>query len=568
MQGVSEFRVPLNEVICDLENSDGVEPHPDVAEGLLTLSRTLLAEPRAVLQELVETAKRLAKADSCGVSLLDENGENFRWVATSGAFSQYLHATLPRHFSPCGVVLDRKKALMMLDPDRHFPYIAELTPPVHTVLLVPFSQNNSLIGTIWVVRHSPGAPFTKRDLNAVSAVAEFASSLFQAASQLTEVRRGEEKAEKLLAQSETARRLLQTGFQQSPGFVAVLRGEDFVFELANEAYMQLVGVRDLVGKRLVDALPALEGQGFEMLLASVFRTGKAHVGNDVRVDLTDEEGSPYTRYVDFVYQPLTNGDGKVVGILVQGHDVTKQHHAFSQLRQESETKEKFLSVLSHELRNPLASIRLSALLLRTTSGKEDPRQVRAVQILENQTSVMLRLVDDMVDVQSIRTGKLQLHVDDVLLQDVFAMAVEAMQQYISLRGHTLELQVGEEPIYARGDSVRLVQVFTNLLSNAAKYSPEGSVIHLCAEPDGDDTVVVRVQDEGIGIAKDFLPRIFEMYIQAPKTDAFHQGGLGLGLALVRQLVELHKGTITAHSDGLGKGSCFTVRLPASDPAPS
>lgn len=554
--------VPLDDVIFDIEGPECDELPPEVAQGLLALSRTLLAEPKAVMQELVETAMRLATAESCGVSLLEENGERFRWVATCGEFAQYLHATMPRNFSPCGTVLDRKQALMMRDPVRHFPYIAELTPPVQTVLLVPFAQNNTLIGTIWVVRHLPDVPFSARDLRAITALAEFASSIFQAASQLMRLRQDEVQAEKLLAKSEAARRLLETGFHQAPGFVAILRGEDHVFELANEAYMRLVGKRELIGRPVFEAIPAAQDQGFEILLDNVYKTGEAYVGTDARLEFKDELGQDYVRYVDFVYQPMFNEEGHVVGILVQGNDITQQHHALNQLQYESETKEKFLSVLSHELRNPLSSIRLSALILRRTTGKDDPRQVRAVHTLENQTSVMLRLVDDMVDVQSIRTGKLQLDIDDVLLQDVFAMAVEAMQHYISLRGHTLEVEVGDEPIFVRGDGVRLVQVFTNLLSNAAKYSPEGTLIKLLAERNG-DVVVVQVRDEGIGIAKDFLPRVFDMYVQAPKSDAFHQGGLGLGLSLVRQLVELHKGTIFAHSEGLGKGSCFKITLLAS-----
>lgn len=559
-------QAPLDDIIVAVEHlEDGHEKGSELANGLLALSNTLLEDPGSVLRELVQTAARLTGAASCGISLLDETEKHFKWVAIEGALSPYLNGTMPRDFSPCGVVLDRKQALMMREPVRHYPYIAGLNPPVHTVLLVPFSQNAQLIGTIWIVSHVEGESFHSGHLKAVSALAEFASSIFHAASQLTQLRRNEDKAEKLLAQSESARRLLEIGFHQAPGFVALLRGKEQEFELVNEAYMQVVGKRDLVGKRVFEAIPALRGQGFESLLDTVFETGRAHIGTDVKVDLADEHGAMVSRYVDFVYQPLFADDGSVVGIFVQGHDVTKQHRAISELQKENENKETFLSVLSHELRSPLSSIKMAEMVLKRTTGKDDPRQLRALQTLENQIAVMSRLVNDLVDAASIRSGKLHLQWAELALQDVFNMALETVQEPISARGQRLEIHAGEAPIHLRGDFIRLVQVVTNLLSNAAKYSPEGSLIQLDARATAAGKVVIEVRDEGIGIAKDFLPHIFDQYSQASKPAVHTHGGLGLGLSLVRQLVELHHGTITAQSEGMGRGSRFTVSLPVCPP---
>ncbi len=555
--------VPVDDVIVSVvPGPENIEIQDQIADGISALSRALVAEPASVMQKLADTAMRLTQAQSCGVSLLDERGGQFRWVVTGGEFQRYVRGTMPRDFSPCGTVLDRGEALVMLDPVRHYPAIAQLSPPVRAVMLVPLSENDRLIGTLWVVKHSDEEPFTAADLAAAKALAGFASSVFQAASLITKLRLEEQNTGRLLSQSETARRLLETGFQQAPGFVAFLRGREHVFELVNEAYMRLVGQRELVGKRVFDALPETRAQGFEELLDRVYASGQAHVGRDVKIDLTDEKGEHHARYVDFVYQPLFDDGGQVAGIFVQGNDVTTQHHALCQLQQAIEVKENFLTLLSHELKNPLSSVRMAASLMRHTSGKDDPRQVRAVEILNNQTSVLARLVDDLVDVETVRTGKLTLDVEPVSLQDVVQMAVESMQMYIGLRGHRLDVILGDDPIFVKGDSVRLCQVFTNLLSNAAKYSPEGSVIVLSVRSRADETVVIDVRDDGIGITKEFLPRIFDMYVQAPKPGVFHRGGLGLGLALVKQLVEMHDGTIEATSDGLGRGTCFTITLPS------
>ena len=555
---------------CSLEDIlETIEPPraaatPDfsLAEGLLSLAKTQLAEPGAVVRHLVETAMRLTGAESAGISLLDQpSGDHFKWVATAGDFERYLHGTMPRHFSPCGTVFDKGHALMMRDAVRYYPYIGDLHLPVRVALLVPFSQDGVLIGTLWILRHACDTPFTQEDLGAVTALADFASVLFKNAATLTTLRSREEQGRQLLAQSESARRLLDGFFRQAPGFIALLRGEDHVVELANEAYLQLLGKRDLVGRPIFDAAPEIRGQGFEALLRTVQTSGMPHVGRGVKLMVLDEHQQPVARYVDFVYQPLIeDGDQHVSGIFVQGHDVTEQHLALARLEEADANKEKFLALLAHELRNPMSGIRLAAMLLKITTGKDDPRQQRGIRTLENQTAILSRLVDDMVDASSIRSGKFRLEPDDLVLQDVLASVLEATQPFIAQRGHVLDVQVVEAPLSIRGDATRLGQVFINLLSNAAKYSPEGSSILLRARA-VEGGAVVDVQDSGIGISEDFMPQLFEMYAQAPSSKGLGQGGLGLGLSLARQLIELHGGHITAHSEGLGCGARFTVTLP-------
>ena len=533
-----------------------------LADGLLALAKTLSAEPGSVVHHLVDTAMRLTGAESAGISLLDQpSGDHFKWVATAGDFARYVNGTMPRDFSPCGTVFDQGRALMMRDAVRYYPYISELHLPVRVVLLVPFSQDGVLVGTLWIVRHSSDTPFTQQDLSATTALAEFASLLFKNASTLTTLRSQEEQGRQRLAQSENARLLLDGFFRQAPGFIALLRGENHVVELANESCMRLLGKCDLVGRPIFDAAPEIKGQGFEALLRTVYATGTPHVGRGVKLVVLNEHHEPTTRYVDFVYQPLVEKGGpQVSGVFVQGHDVTEQHLALARLEEVDINKDKFLALLSHELRNPMSTIRLAAMLLKRTTGKDDPRQQRGIRTLENQTAILSRLVDDMVDASSIRSGKFQLQLDEVVLQDVLASVLETAQPFIAQRGHVLDVQVDGAPLSIRGDSTRLGQVFINLLSNAAKYSPEGSSIRVRARA-VEGRAVVDVRDSGIGIADDFLPQLFEMYAQAPSSKGLGQGGLGLGLSLARQLIELHGGRITAHSEGLGCGACFTVALP-------
>ncbi len=181
-------------------------------------------------------------------------------------------------------------------------------------------------------------------------------------------------------------------------------------------------------------------------------------------------------------------------------------------------------------------------------------------MMERQLSHMVRLIDDLLDVSRITSGKVTLRKEQVLLRAVAETAVEASRPVIEASGHALKLTLPEEPVWLAADPTRLAQVMTNLLTNAAKYTPEGGSIELSALREGGE-VIVRVTDTGLGIPPGMLAEVFEMFTQVNRTLERSQGGLGIGLALVKRLVEFHGGTITAESPGLGKGSTFTVRLP-------
>jgi two-component system, sensor histidine kinase len=234
------------------------------------------------------------------------------------------------------------------------------------------------------------------------------------------------------------------------------------------------------------------------------------------------------------------------------------------LRLADRRKDEFLATLAHELRNPLAPMSNALTILRTVSADAGVSQ-QARDMIDRQLKQMVRLVDDLLDVSRITTGKLVLHQTALDLNDVLRAAVETARPMIDARGHRLVVQVPDQPLPVRGDAVRLAQVFANLLNNAAKYTDSGGKIELSAWRSG-DRLAVRISDNGIGIPPQILPAIFEMFTQGDTSLERTHAGLGVGLSLARRLVEMHAGSIEAHSEGIGKGSVFTVHLPAADGA--
>jgi CheY-like chemotaxis protein len=216
-------------------------------------------------------------------------------------------------------------------------------------------------------------------------------------------------------------------------------------------------------------------------------------------------------------------------------------------------------MLAHELRNPLAPIRTTLDVLRT-NGATDSTLEWGWNVIDRQTQHLTRLVDDLLDVARFTRGEISLQKRPILLREVLDHSVETGRPLIESRKQTLMMELPSEPVYIDGDFVRVAEVFSNLLNNASKYSPEGGKISLAAKHLGDEAVIT-LTDNGIGISSDVLPHIFEIFAQSNRPHTLSPGGLGLGLALSRKLVELHAGNITASSEGSGKGSQFVVRLP-------
>lgn len=230
----------------------------------------------------------------------------------------------------------------------------------------------------------------------------------------------------------------------------------------------------------------------------------------------------------------------------------------AQLVNADRRKDEFLATLAHELRNPLAPIRTGLQLL---SGAPPPDTTRhTIEVMQRQTAHMVRLIDDLLDVSRITRGKLELRRERVTLGSILDAALEGSRPLIDRNGHALRVSVAEPSLMLDADLTRLAQVVSNLLNNASKYTAPGGLIELGALRDGAD-VLIEVRDNGVGIPADRISDVFEMFSQVNRTFEHTHGGLGIGLALVRSLVEMHGGRVTAASEGAGAGSTFTVRLP-------
>ena len=271
-------------------------------------------------------------------------------------------------------------------------------------------------------------------------------------------------------------------------------------------------------------------------------------------------------WANVVITALRDGRRELIGFAKVTRDLTASKRAEEErtarlaAEHAARVKDDFLALLGHELRNPLAPI-VTALSLMDLG---DQHAARARAVIERQIGHMMVLVDDLLDVSRIGRGKLSLQSEDLDLRSAIATAIEAASPLIDQRGHRLTVQLPDAPVTLVGDEARLVQVFTNLLRNAAKFTnPDGRIaVRLVVRG---DRATVEVEDNGIGIAADLLPHVFELFVQGRQSSERATGGLGIGLTLVRSIVELHHGEVGARSGGTGRGSTFTVQLPTSRP---
>jgi PAS domain S-box-containing protein len=261
-----------------------------------------------------------------------------------------------------------------------------------------------------------------------------------------------------------------------------------------------------------------------------------------------------------VVTPLWSEVGTLRGYAKIMRDITDRKRAETDLADANRRKDEFLAMLAHELRNPLAPILNGVQILRLEKSASSSGQ-EAISMIDRQAKHLIRLVDDLLDVSRIKTGKVSLRKQRVEFHTIVDQAVETARPLLDSRQHKLSLLVPNESVWLEADPARLTQVLANLLNNAAKYTEPGGLIQLIAEREGSD-IVVRLRDSGIGIMAEMLPRIFESFVQADRSIDRAQGGLGIGLTLAKTLVEMHGGKIEARSEGVGKGSEFSVRLPA------
>ena len=295
-------------------------------------------------------------------------------------------------------------------------------------------------------------------------------------------------------------------------------------------------------------------------MALALEEKQAFSGEEIVVERPDGRRVTVLAHV----HPLTDESGAVVGAVNVIVDISDRKRAEEALVSADRRKDEFLATLAHELRNPLAPIRNAIEILRAKCPADEDLQW-AVAVVDRQSRQLTRLTDDLLDVARIARNKLELRKERIELARIVEAAIEASWPVVSAAGHELSVQLPPEPVSLEGDLTRLAQAVCNLLNNAAKYTEPGGKIWLTAEREGSDAIV-RVRDSGIGIPADKMPRIFEMFAQIDDALERSQGGLGIGLKLVKQLVELHGGTIQARSEGKGRGSEFILRLPIV-PAP-
>jgi len=552
------------------------------------------------------------------------------------------------------------------------------------------SKQGQAIGSFAIYRRQPGDPSSSD-----RALAQVASHLVSIA---IERRSADlalvEAGRKLAAESHgvTATNLTEI-IELAPAFMAVFRGPTFIIEMANDAYRQLVGQRELIGLPVRQAFPEITGQGFFELVEGVYLSGEPWVGRSVPVVLNRQAGAPaQTRWIDLVYQALREADGSINGVFAHGIDITERKLAEEALREAAthaeqrsrlfdttlsamtefgftldpdgrltyvnkallelwglpleqavgknffelgypdalasrlqrqiqevfetrcevfdETpftnrtgtegyfeytlrpvlgeegtvdqvagsgrditarkqaedalkeadrrKSEFLAILAHELRNPLAPIRNALQILRLDHGNRENVQP-IFEMMERQVAQMVRLVDDLLDVSRISHGTIELKRERVELAAIVRQAVETVQPLLLNMGHELMITSPTRPIHVSADPARLTQVLGNLLHNACKFTERGGRIRLTIEPDGDQAVI-RVEDNGVGIAAEHLAHIFDMFAQIDESFERSSGGLGLGLTLVKTLIEKHGGSIEVRSDGAGRGTEFVVRM--------
>ena len=346
-----------------------------------------------------------------------------------------------------------------------------------------------------------------------------------------------------------------------------------------DAVPSMIFVKDSEGRFLLgnQALAACYGTNPESLLGSTDKDFNPNVDevihfsqDDLNVlnsclpkhipeeKVTHADGSVH--WYSTVKIPLIDSDNNCNKLLGVATDITVRKRAEEELRQADRRKDQFLAMLAHELRNPLAPIRNAVRMLKIQEAM-DSRLTWSCNVIDRQVTHMAQMLDDLLDIARIMQGKITLKTERFELSDIVNTAIETCRPLIESRGQELIISQTITPQWIDGDRVRLAQVLSNLLNNAAKYTGEGGKITLTVMRE-DCKAVIEVRDTGIGIAPDILPQIFELFIQADQSLAHSQGGLGIGLTLVRQLVEIHGGTVTASSPGIDQGSSFTVRLPA------
>jgi PAS domain S-box-containing protein len=387
---------------------------------------------------------------------------------------------------------------------------------------------------------------------------------------------------RLRTEAEAARKLLETVVSQMPAGVIIAEAPSGRTLLANERVRSILGAPALPTRTIEDfaAYTAVhpDGRAFRADEYALTRalTGQAVLDEEIHYRRPDGT----VRVLSASAAPVYDSEGRIVAAVNAFSDIThrksieernrqllvREREARAEAEVANRSKDEFLAMLGHELRNPLAPI-VTALQLMRLRGDDTLHKERTV--IERQVHHLIRLVDDLLDVSRITRGKIELKRERIEMSEIVAKAIEMASPLIEQRQHQLVVDVPRQGLAIEADAVRMGQVVANLLNNAAKYTEPHGMIAIAAAPEEGDRIALRIRDTGIGLSPEMLPRVFDLFVQERQALDRAQGGLGLGLAIVRVLVELHGGTVEARSEGQGKGSEFIVRLAAAgagDPA--
>jgi PAS domain S-box-containing protein len=412
---------------------------------------------------------------------------------------------------------------------------------------VPVIEKNRLVAVIFV-NNAEARHWSDEELAFIKEVAERTRIASERA-------RNAEELAKVVTESERRRRLYETFLENSPDLAYVF-DLNHRFAYANKVLLSMWNRTwgEAIGKTCLEL--GYEPWHAEMHDREIDQviSSKQFVRGEVPFN-----GAHGRRIYEYIFVPVLGLDGTVEAIAGTTRDVTERKQVEESWRNANLRKDEFLAMLAHELRNPLAPISAAAEVLQR-SRMDEQLINKASQIIGRQVKHMTALVDDLLDVSRVTRGLVTISKVPLDLKSVVYSAVEQVRPFVETQRHQLLFELAAEAAYVVGDQKRLVQIVTNLLNNAAKYTPQGGVIRVKLEVDL-DLLSLSVEDNGIGIPVDLQPHVFELFTQAERTSDRTQGGLGIGLALVKNLSELHGGAISCFSEGAGMGSRFTLSLP-------
>jgi two-component system CheB/CheR fusion protein len=502
---------------------------------------------------------QMQQGTTAAIHLLNPQGTHFASAAAPSLPPEYVQATvgmaIDSQIDPCCAAVASREPVIVTDVagDPRFPRFGELALPwgIRAGWCTPIlSAAGTALGTFAVYYPEPRAP-RKEDHELLGILTRtVALSLERARAHVDQA---------LLAAIVT-----------SSDDAIVSKDLDGVITSWNRGAQRLFGytAEEAVGRPVTMLIPPEHSNEEPEILARIRRGEIIDHYETVR---RRKDGTLLD--ISLTVSPLHDAQGRVIGASKVARDITQRKQADAALKEQAAAladlhrrKDEFLAMLSHELRNPLAPITNALELLRLQRGSGNPTEEHARTVIERQVGQLKHLVDDLLEVSRVTTGNVRLRRDRVDLGGIASRAVETARPLIEQRRHELRVSVPPEPIWLHGDPARLEQVVVNLLTNAAKYTAEGGRIRLAvAQEDG--RVALRVRDTGMGIAPELLPRIFDLFTQAERSLERADGGLGIGLSLVKRLVELHGGTVEATS-AVGQGSEFVVRLPLGSPPPT